>query len=129
MPVDLKSLKQFLGNDEKFIALLIDKFIRGTPLEAEKLKSAVMEKNWERVREISHKLLSSTKIFSQDELTSTLEKIEKLSENKILLNRIPKLFSQFETSCKNSLMEIKKFPGLKYIESVHEKKVPNVFSD
>lgn len=111
---DIKSLKQFLGSDEKFIATLMDKFMEEMPKEAQKLKDSVTEKNWDSVRAMSHKMLSSVKIFDAKELTPILQNIEIYSEDKVRLNQIPGLVTKFETSCEKTLKKMKKLrEGLK----------------
>lgn len=102
--IDIENLKQFLGSDEEFIAMLMDKFIQEMPREAETLKKLVQERDWQRARSSAHKMLSSTKIFNLEELTSVLERIEKSEAN---ADRIPELIPEFDLACKNVLQEMK----------------------
>lgn len=108
MFINLEEMKQLLGSDEKFIAVLMDKYIQDMPEEAKKLKASVARKDWKEVRAMSHKMLSGTKIFNIKELTSVLQDIEKFSEKKTSLERIPSLIAQFETSGEKILDEMKK---------------------
>ncbi len=104
--IDIENLKQFLGSDEGFIAVLMEKFIQEIPKEGKNLKTQAKERDWKRVRASSHKMLSSTKIFNLDELTSILQQIEKFSETQTNLEEIPGLISKFELYCKKVLEEM-----------------------
>lgn len=108
MFIDLEAIKQFLGTDEKFIAVLIDKYVQDMPEEAKKLKASAARKNWDEVKAMSHKMLSGTKIFNIKVLTSILQNIEKFSEKRTNLGRIPSLIEEFETSGEKILKEMKK---------------------
>lgn len=102
--IDIETLKQFLGSDEGFIATLMDKFIQEMPREAETLKKLAREHDWQRVRASAHKMLSSTKIFNLEELTSILERIEK---NEVNPGQIPDLIPEFDLAWKKVLQEMK----------------------
>lgn len=107
--IDIENLKQFLGSDEGFIAILMEKFIQEIPKEGASLKANALERDWNKVRASSHKMLSSTKIFNLDELTSVLQQIEKFSETQTNLEEIPGLVSKFEFSCKKAIEEMEQY--------------------
>lgn len=107
--IDIENLKQFLGSDEEFIAILMDKFLQEIPKEAEKLKAFTKKADWPGVRAVSHKMLSSTKIFNLEQLTSVLQQIEKISESGTNTGQIPGLVSEFEIECKNVIEEMKQY--------------------
>lgn len=107
--IDIENLKQFLGSDEEFIAVLMDKFLQEIPKDASNLKSAAESSDWPKVRAVSHKMLSSTKIFAFEELTSILQKVEKYSESKTNLDQIPGLIKAFAKSCDKALKELEDY--------------------
>ena len=107
MYVNIENLKKFLGSDEAFIALLMVKFIQECPKETARLKEFAGQNNWERTKAVSHKMLSSTKIFGLLEFTFILKQVEEFSETRTNLEKMEDLVYKVEIECKNVLAEMK----------------------
>ena len=104
--INVTELKEFLGCDEEFIFQLMEKFIVETKEGLQNLKSYAKEENWHSVKLIAHKMLSSTRIFKMEEMSVLLEKIEIMAENKVNVDQIPLLVSEFEAEWKKSIDEM-----------------------
>src|ERR1051325_11209157 len=103
--MNMNEIREFLGNDEEFIARLMDKFVQESALDIEKLRGASGEGNWEMTRAVAHKMLSSTRIFGIDELNSTLEEIETIVNNRLGTGRIPALVEKAHANWKKAIAE------------------------
>ncbi len=106
--INIENLKEFLGSDDEFIVTLMEKFISEIPREGANLRQATDHQDWRKVRAISHKMLSSTKIFNLEVMTTILHKVERLSENESNLEQLPGLVSEFETASAEAIKEMQK---------------------
>jgi HPt (histidine-containing phosphotransfer) domain-containing protein len=108
MTVNINGLKESLNCDEVFLMHLMEKFMLESGEDTSRLKRASIESNWSQVRSIAHKMLSSTRIFNIDELSTLLEKIETTAE-KNQVDQIPANVDTVEHLWKNVVLEIKQY--------------------
>ena len=109
--MNMNEIREFLGNDEEFIARLMDKFVQESALDIEKLRGASAVANWEMARAVAHKMLSSTRIFGMAELNTPLEEIETLVNNRSGIDRIPGLVEKVHANWKKAIAEVKEMRG------------------
>lgn len=104
--INVEQLKEFLGCDDEFLAHLMETFLKESGEGISRLKTATTTKNWPLVKATAHKMLSSTRIFNIDELSSVLEGIEKMAEKEIDIDQIPGKVITIEQLWKNVVEEI-----------------------
>lgn len=104
--INVNELKEFLGCDEKFLSHLMVKFIEESGDGVKRLKAAAEAGNWPVVKGVAHKMLSSTRIFSINELSDKLEEIEIMADAVKDTDQIPGKVAAVDTAWKGVVDEI-----------------------
>lgn len=105
--ISIEKMKKFLGSDEQFIANLMDKFLVESGQDMDKLKAASGRKNWNQVQALSHKILSSTRVFNLEKINSLLERIEIAAEERKTPDLIPFMVEEAEQKWQEITKELK----------------------
>jgi len=105
--IDLAKIKQDLCCDDDFIKELLEQFITECSTSCSKIHEAFKIQDWQVVKGASHKMLSSTKILSLNELTAILKEIEIIADSKQNLDKLPVLLASLDSSLIETIVEIK----------------------
>lgn len=80
--INLEKIKEYTGADDAFIATLFRKFLGHLDEDLHVLKTEADTKNWNHVRQKTHAMLSSARIFHLDEIIELSMQIEaKVDQN------------------------------------------------
>jgi signal transduction histidine kinase/HPt (histidine-containing phosphotransfer) domain-containing protein len=105
--IDLARIRKILGNDQEFILKMMDKFILNFGADMARLDEAVRLVKWQEIKELSHKMLGSARIFQIKPLTDTLETMESLAHYRIEHERLPGLMSFVQKAFEDAALEMK----------------------
>ncbi len=103
---DLSYLKE-LGKENNFILSLIDLFITSSEEDLELLDKYYIDKNWDKLGDLAHKLRSRTLHFNMIEVASLLKEIEMRCQNKMINEKLKLLVKKMKTSYLIILKELK----------------------
>jgi CheY-like chemotaxis protein len=107
--IDLYTIRQYLGDDKKFIAKMMEKFMTDFERESAKLEEAVDALDWDQVRMQAHKMLGSSRIFQFTALNELLEKLETCAAQRTEKEQLPGLVEQLKANYREIASEIKEF--------------------
>ncbi|HTA61757.1 MAG TPA: Hpt domain-containing protein [Bacteroidia bacterium] len=79
--MNIKELKSYLGCDDAFLILLMQKFIDEVNEIVATINTAAAVAEWGVVKTNAHKMLSSVRIFEMKEIIAILEKLEMEAES------------------------------------------------
>lgn len=105
--INKQKIMDVIGCDEDFLKELLDKFVSECTESNERLNNALKSQDWPSVKGSAHKMLSSTRIFEMDDLTSLLKKIEILAGEEKELEKIDPLVQKLNVKLEDSFHEIK----------------------
>lgn len=104
--VDITELvEQAMGSD-MFIKEMIAIFIRTIPLEVERLKTAIDEKNYEDIYAIAHKIKPNYHFVGLPQLQALLFEVEQIAREEGSLVDISEKFKQVETTTAKAVGEL-----------------------
>lgn len=66
-------IRELADNDEDFIATLAEAFIEEVPIDADRLKKAVAEKNYQEAYQAAHKMKPTIDLFELGVLDTLIE--------------------------------------------------------
>lgn len=89
--IDVSILYDISGNDESFIKLMVETFLRTMPDTIKKIEQSLSEQNWESVYQISHYAKSSLSIIKIGEMYNWIVQIETNAKNETDLYILPDL--------------------------------------
>jgi signal transduction histidine kinase/CheY-like chemotaxis protein/CHASE3 domain sensor protein/HPt (histidine-containing phosphotransfer) domain-containing protein len=79
--IDIEKLNNLANNDKIFVREMLDMFVRTTQQGVIEIYSKSLEKDWNSVAELAHKILAPCKHIGADVLAHNLKKIEELARN------------------------------------------------
>lgn len=91
---DLTYLRETMGHKKPLIKEIIEVFLKQCPLDLESLMDAILRRNYSEIREMSHRMKSSTSIMGMITATSLLDKIECLAKEESGIENIHGLNSK-----------------------------------
>jgi signal transduction histidine kinase/CheY-like chemotaxis protein/CHASE3 domain sensor protein/HPt (histidine-containing phosphotransfer) domain-containing protein len=91
IPLELEKLYKIANNDKNFVREMLEMFMRTTHVGVSEMHSKSLEKDWDSVAELAHKIIAPCKHVGADQLTYFLKKIEELARNR----KDEKLLSDF----------------------------------
>ncbi|MDZ4845049.1 MAG: response regulator [Chitinophagales bacterium] len=104
--LDLSYLDTITGGNaslkEKILEMLIDE----TPDELFSLRQFTREKNWKRVRAVSHKMKSGITYLGLPKTLDAVKRVEEYSENEKFLERIPDLVERINIATTKAINEL-----------------------
>jgi signal transduction histidine kinase/CheY-like chemotaxis protein/HPt (histidine-containing phosphotransfer) domain-containing protein len=105
--IDLEYLKIVSKGDEGFEKNMIRSFSVQIPEELNKLKSSIIEKDYEQIRSIAHNMKSTLSFMGLKQLTPLLQQIEQDCKKQNGFNRISDNFTLISATCQLALIEAK----------------------
>ncbi len=91
--IDLTYLREVTDNSSDFMIEMIDIFQAQTPGYIEQLNSAILEKNWIRIAEMSHKIKPTLTFVGVESAREVMASIENRARNE---EDFEGIFSDFE---------------------------------
>ncbi|MCB9363824.1 MAG: Hpt domain-containing protein [Flavobacteriales bacterium] len=105
--IDKQKIKDMIGCDDKFLAELLEKFISESIESMDQINKSLAKQDWDSLKGSAHKMLSSTRIFEMDELTTLFKKIEILATEQVNTKQIHPLVDELNTQIKITFNEIR----------------------
>lgn len=90
---------------------MLNVFLEDVPEYLRQIEVAMKEQDWERFKQVTHTLKSSTSFLGMKNLTHTIEGIEALKPTDIQPDFAEKLYTYIGENCKNAMKEVEN--GLK----------------
>jgi HPt (histidine-containing phosphotransfer) domain-containing protein len=104
---DLTHLKELAEGSNEFIIEMIDGFLVQTPEILEKMKICLIEKNWNELRALAHKMNPSVDFIGIHVIRETVKKVEKYAGEQIHIDQLPDLVNEIINVCSAVLIELK----------------------
>ena len=103
---DLSYLNMMTGNNAELKDKIIQMLIDETPDELYNLKQFTREKNWKRVRAVSHKMKSGVTYLGLSKTLELVKRIEEYSESENHLDRVPDLVERVSVACSKAINDL-----------------------
>ncbi len=81
--IDIDEIKKILGEDKKFILFMMEKFISTSEREVAALIAATQAGDSKSVRQISHRMLGTVRMFVLNQVAESLEQLEQLAKSEM----------------------------------------------
>ncbi|HET6991879.1 MAG TPA: Hpt domain-containing protein [Bacteroidia bacterium] len=95
--INLDFLKNFTGNDSARMRKYINMFLGSAPAEAENIRKALAEQNWEALRASAHSLRPQMTYMGMKSGENLLRQIEDQVQGKIYPGEISAMVEQFNS--------------------------------
>lgn len=89
--VDLSMLYDISGDDEAYIAVMVQTFLENMPNTLRKIEQCLEEENWDSLYQAAHYAKSSLSVIKVSEMFGAVLEIETNAKNKINLQALPTL--------------------------------------
>ncbi|MCG3166943.1 MAG: Sensor histidine kinase RcsC [Bacteroidia bacterium] len=113
--VNTESLRELTGDDDAFMAEMIEIYLRNTPSMLKELKSSFKKQDFETLKRMAHKLKSSLGMMGMNESLTIADSIEHFDESnvdqsilKLQIERLSDLISASLNELKKELQKLKK---------------------
>ncbi len=103
--IDLEYLKILSKGDEVFERNMIRSFSLQMPEELDRLKSSIIEKNYEQIGSIAHNMKSTLSFMGLNQLTPLLQQIEQECKKQNGITRINENFTLISATCQIAIAE------------------------
>ncbi|HAX97021.1 MAG TPA: hypothetical protein DCY35_10955, partial [Prolixibacteraceae bacterium] len=92
---DVDKLRKAMGNDATLTKMMLMKFLEVAPGYAGEMQTAFADGDFEKLRQVSHKLKSSVTMLAIDEIAGKIKHINEYAGNTEFHSRIPELMEEF----------------------------------
>ena len=106
--IDLDYLKILSKGDEVFEKNMIRSFSVQMPEELNRLKSSIIDKNYEQISSIAHNMKSTLSFMGLNQLTPLLQQIEQECKKQNGITRINDNFTLISATCQLAITEARK---------------------
>lgn len=104
--INLDYLNDIADGDKDFIREILGIFVDQMPAEEIKLREALAAQDWQQVRNIAHKVKSSTGNLGIKKAYDNFAEIEDLAQKKVNLEKIPRLVNETLDLCRLAMAEV-----------------------
>jgi HPt (histidine-containing phosphotransfer) domain-containing protein len=104
--VDLTYLKEIAMGSKEFMLDMIDSFKSKTPEELEKMESAYLNKEYETMGKVAHKLKSSFSFMGMSETASTCKELQNMGLQLERIEEMPDKINSIQQAFKSSLVDL-----------------------
>jgi CheY-like chemotaxis protein len=105
--IDLEYLKTLSKGDEIFEKNMIRSFSLQMPEELSRLKSSILDKDYEQIGSIAHNMKSTLSFMGLNQLTPLLQQIEQECKTQNGITRISDNFTLINATCQLAITEAK----------------------
>ena len=92
---DVDKLRKAMGNDATLTKMMLMKFLEVAPGYAGEMQTAWADGDFEKLRQVSHKLKSSVTMLANDEIAGKIKEINEYAGNSELHAHIPRMMEEF----------------------------------
>jgi HPt (histidine-containing phosphotransfer) domain-containing protein len=105
--IDLGYLVELSKGDKVFVKEMVTLFLSENPLEIESLEKGILERNFELIKTVAHKLRSTIPFVGLDVLIETeVSEIEILASARMDIEEIEKRFLKIKPLCERACLEL-----------------------
>ena len=104
--IDLTYLKELSNGSNEFINQMITIFLKETPVAIDNVEKYLSTSNWDALRAAVHKIKPSFSFMGIKELEEVINSVEKYSETKTNLDKIPAMVSKIKSVLKIAIEEL-----------------------
>ena len=105
---DLAYLVEVSKGDKTFVKEMITLFLSENPEEIHSLEKGIVEKNFDVIKSIAHKLRSTIPFIGLDKvIEKEVVQVESLAAQKTSIGEIENLFTKIKAMCQKAWMELK----------------------
>jgi HPt (histidine-containing phosphotransfer) domain-containing protein len=105
--VDLSYLEDIAGGSNEFIIEMIDMFLEQTPAYCQDIKQAIIDKDWQKVSNLAHKVKPTLAFMGSNAAKETMAGIEMDSRNLVSLDTIGATFDALHQDCMQLFEDLK----------------------
>ncbi len=96
--IDVSILYDISGNDESFIKIMVETFLKTMPDTIKKIEQSLSEQNWESVYQTSHYAKSSLSVIKIGEMLDCIVQIEANAKTQTDLDTLSDLVKKIKDS-------------------------------
>lgn len=104
--VNLDYLIESSLNDEDYVKMMIELYIKNTPNYLESISSLEKENNLEELKKVAHKFKASVSIIGIEKATVLIQELENNITNNENIENTKNLVTSISEYCKQSLVEL-----------------------
>lgn len=104
--MDLTYLRSISNNNEDFVKEMMQTFVQSIPGVLTEMKQCLNDENWEKLSKLAHQIKPSFTLLGVHELKNTILFIEENGKNKTNLLELPKISSNFITTCESLVEDV-----------------------
>lgn len=104
--MDLTYLRSISNNNEDFVKEMMQTFVQSIPGVLTEMKLCLSDGNWEKLSKLAHQIKPSFTLLGVHELKNTILFIEENGKNKTNLLELPKISSNFITTCESLVEDV-----------------------
>ena len=105
--MDISKLKEFTNNKPQLMVSTINVLIEELPNDITLMETALKDKDWERLRSISHRIKPNFMLIAKAAIYENVILIEKYAKEEINLNELPELVEQLKKNTPSLIEELK----------------------
>lgn len=105
--INLDYLRLMAGEDEEMVQTMLDMLLEELPEEFGKIKTLNESKDWDELRELSHKMKSTLAFVGNKEMTEANQEIERLAKSHRDQHKIGELIDVMEQFYPFVMQELK----------------------
>ncbi len=105
--INLDYLKQLSGGNDKFFIELIETFLDMTPKALEKMNQSLVQKQWDELRGIAHRIKPSYGYVGLKEIQILLTKIEKWDSQKVKPELIQEHLVEIKSATEKAFVQLR----------------------
>ena len=105
--MNLEYLKEACYNDKSFMVEMMEVFIKTIPNSLIEIKSAIAQKDWDRVNRAAHKIKPSMSFMGIQSALTIIQSIEHNARNETDTEAIGEKFMEFQEICTTVCSEFK----------------------
>lgn len=102
--VNLSYLIESSLNDEEYVKMMIDMYIKNTPDYLDNFTQLLQDENFEELKRLAHKFKASVTIMGIEPVTTIIENLENNIAKGIQLDQLPQMIDDIKNYCTKSVV-------------------------
>ncbi|HNR20340.1 MAG TPA: response regulator [Bacteroidia bacterium] len=103
---NLEFLRQMSDSTNSFFIEFIQLFLKNTPDSLNDLSNALKVKDWEKIRQVAHKMKPSMNYIGLKQTYEIVQKLEQNAKQQIHLDEVPEMISKISDACQIAFLEL-----------------------
>lgn len=105
---DLAYLAEVSKGDKVFMKEMINLFLSENPEEIQSMEKGILERNFDAIKSIAHKLRSTLPFIGLDKvIDKEVVEVESLATQRSSIGKIEELFTKIKAMCQKAWLELK----------------------